>query len=399
MMVMGSKVPKGWKKYRLGDIGKILTGSTPSKRQPENYGGVLPWIKPPNLDRDIFVTTSEETISDTGRYKVRLLLKNSVMVSCIGNIGKVGIAGCELCTNQQINSIVPDHKIVDSIFLYYLMNRIRPLLEKKASKAVVPILNKNNFSNIEIALPSITTQKKIASILELVRKTIKLKQETYEYNNDFLKSVFFHMFGDPANNKKKWSVSKIANLVEFSQYGTSKKSNNSKKGYIVLGMNCILYDGRLDLSDYNHVDLSENEFKVLKLNKGDILFNRTNSTELVGKTAVWDLDIDATFASYLVKIKLNKTMNPHFFSFLLNAPYYKKLFQVRCRKAVNQSNISPTLLKEFSVITPPIELQNRFANITGQIEINRKSQEESKKEINNLFDSLIQKAFTGKLVA
>lgn len=126
-----------WVEYSIRDIGTIVTGNTPPKKNPENYGGELVWIKPPDLDKKKFISKSEDTISDIGKEKVRLLPKGSVLVSCIGNIGKIAISDCELCTNQQINSIIPNNNVVDSIFLYYAIKRMKPYLEMIASSAVV----------------------------------------------------------------------------------------------------------------------------------------------------------------------------------------------------------------------------------------------------------------------
>lgn len=143
-MLKMKNFPVGWKIYKIGEIGEVVTG-TPPMKDPENYGGNLVWAKPPDLGKSKFVCDSEDKISKIGRQKVRVLPYGSVLVSCIGTIGKVAIAGCELCTNQQINSIIPHKKIADSTFIFYLIKSIQPLLEKASSSAVVPLLNKKEF--------------------------------------------------------------------------------------------------------------------------------------------------------------------------------------------------------------------------------------------------------------
>ena len=196
-------LPDGWKKYKIKDIGTVVTGSTPPKNEPQNYDGDLPWIKPPDLDNGMFVSTSVDTISEFGRKKIRLLPKGSILVSCIGNIGKVAIAECELCTNQQINSIIPNREIVDSVFIYYAIKRIRPKLEEAASSFVVPLLNKTDFSNIELSIPPLPTQKKIAAILEKAEKLREWRKEADGLTDRFLKSTFLEMFGDPDKESER----------------------------------------------------------------------------------------------------------------------------------------------------------------------------------------------------
>jgi hypothetical protein len=124
----------------------------------------------------------------------------------------------------------------------------------------------------------------------------------------------------------------------------------------------------LDLEKLSYVDLSEKKFAQLKLERGDVIFNRTNSTELVGKTTYWNYDFDALIASYLVKLKLKKDRLPEFFVALLNMSHYKNMFQERCKKAVGQSNITRTLLKEFPMFVPTAEPARR---VCGRGEVGR----------------------------
>jgi len=255
------------------------------------------------------------------------------------------------------------------------------------------------MNKIKIPLPPLPIQKQIAEILEKADEARQKRKEANKLTDEFLQSVFIEMFGDPVKNPKGWEKGIIRDVVEYSEYGTSKKSNDKGIGYPILGMNNITYEGSIDLTKCNYVDLKAKEFKKLKLEKGDIIFNRTNSTELVGKTTYWNLCIDAVIASYLVKIRLINAIEPIWFSFLLNTLSYKNLFESRCKKAVNQSNISPTLLKEFPLIIPPNSLQQQFAEIVNKTEALKEKQKQSEQELENLFQSLMQKAFKGELVA
>jgi len=252
------------------------------------------------------------------------------------------------------------------------------------------------LQELEIPLPPLPEQKRIAAILDKADHLRRLRRYALELGDTYLQSVFLEMFGDPGKNPKGWKNSMIGDVVTFSQYGTSTKSNDEKCGYPVLGMGSITYSGEIDLSGISYVEIDEEECQNLRLEQGDIIFNRTNSTELVGKTAYWDLDTDAVIASYLVKLKLRKDVLPEFFTALLNSPYYKTLFQLRCRKAVGQSNISPTYLKEFPVLIPPVSLQEKYAEIVKHRKRLRSQQQESLRQAELLFQSLLAKAFEGE---
>lgn len=396
---MEKKLPEGWKEYKIKDIGDVVTGSTPPKKDPENYGGVLPWIKPPDLDIDKFVSTSEETISETGRKKVRLLPKGSVLVSCIGNIGKVAIADTELCTNQQINSIIPDENIVVSDFLYYTIKKIRPYLENIASSAVVPLLNKTDFSNINIKLPPLETQKKIVSILEKAEETRKLRAQADELTQKLLQSVFLEMFGDPTENPNNWNLSEFKNISKEFRYGSSNKSLNI--GYPILRIPNVV-DGEINLKDLKYCELLDKEYEKLRLLKGDMLFVRTNGNQdYVGRCAIIEEQQENfVYASYLIRAKIDsKFVLPQYLKAFFSTSHGKSLIKAKTKTSAGQFNINTEGLGSLPVLIPPIKLQQKFVELVNKIEETKKSQKQSSLEINTLFDALMQKAFTGKLVS
>ena len=148
----------------------------------------------------------------------------------------------------------------------------------------------------------------------------------------------------PRMNPKGWDRFLIDECPYFvAGRDFSKNPNTERRGYPAARSETSQPKVRSIFRLISFVDLTTNEFKKLKLESGDIIFNRTNSTELVGKTACWRLDIDAVIASYLVKLRLNPNVVPKFFAALLNSAYFRKTrFEDRCKKAVGQSNISPT---------------------------------------------------------
>ena len=137
--------------FALKNLGIITTGYTPSKSKLEYYeNGKYPFVKPPQLDLDSYVINTAEYLTKAGFENAKPIEKKTIMVSCIGEIGKVGIAGQRLATNQQINSITFDKKLVYYKYGYYLIKSIKRRLNEAANKSVVPILNKTNFSNIKV---------------------------------------------------------------------------------------------------------------------------------------------------------------------------------------------------------------------------------------------------------
>jgi type I restriction enzyme S subunit len=318
------------------------------------------------------------------------------------HIGKTAIYRSDQTLIHGINLLlirVDQKKCYPEYLNYYFKSKnVRALFRARCKKAVNQAsLNQPDILELEVPLPSLTEQKRIASLLRRADRLRQLRRTAHDLGDALLQSVFLEMFGDIKTNSKNWDMCIIDDVVEFSQYGTSEKSNSENRGYPVLGMANITYEGRIDLEKLSYVELSDKEFAGLKLERGDVIFNRTNSTELVGKTAYWNYDFDAVIASYLVKLKLKKEMLPEFFVAMLNMLHYKNMFQERCKKAVGQSNISPTLLKEFPIFVPPLSLQEEFAGVVARVESLRGRMGESERQVEGLFESLLNQSFGGKL--
>ena len=117
------------------------------------------------------------------------------------------------------------------------------------------------------------------------------------------KSKFIEMFGNPATNPKSWEITTIGKVTTDVRYGTSKPAVEGGK-YPYLRMNNITYSGYLDLDNLKYIDIEDNELEKCVVRKGDVLFNRTNSAELIGKTCVFDLEEPMIIAGYIIRIRL-----------------------------------------------------------------------------------------------
>jgi type I restriction enzyme S subunit len=384
---------------KVREFAEVTTGGTPSTVRPEFWdGGTIPWLRSGEL-RDCKIFSSEKFITDVGlRGSVaRLMPAKTVLIALTGaTTGQTGILEFEASANQSVTGILPSaHHHPE--YLFYYLRSIKGDVKSKTYGAAQPHISQDFVKNIEVPLPSLPIQKRIAAILEKADAAWEKRRQAYQLTEQFLQSAFLEMFGDPVTNPKGWETGSLGEAIQYSEYGTSQKSNDEKRGCPIIGMGNVTYEGQLNLTGLKYVALADEEFKKLRLQRGDIIFNRTNSTELVGKTAYWNVEMDAVIASYLVKLRLTSAFNPTWFSALLNTGYYKKLFMQRCRKAVGQSNISPTLLREFPMYKPPMIEQQKFAALVEKVEALRDKQRQSEQELENLFNSLMQRAFRGGL--
>ncbi len=175
------------------------------------------------------------------------------------------------------------------------------------------------------------------------------------------------MFGDPIYNSKNWQVVQIGDIAKDVRYGTSNPAVEGGK-YPYLRMNNITVDGKLDLGDLKYIDISDYELEKYVVRKGDLLFNRTNSIELVGKTTTFNLNEDMIIAGYIIRVRLNNQMLPEVLSQYMNLEVIKSKLRDMAKGAVNQANINAQELQSIRVYLPDIDIQKKFVKIKCKLD-------------------------------
>jgi type I restriction enzyme S subunit len=216
--------------------------------------------------------------------------------------------------------------------------------------------------------PTPDEQQRIATILDKADSLRQKRQEAIRLVDKFLRAVFVDMFGDPKTNPKSFAKGTIRDLVSAANYGTSEKASEERGQYPILRMNNITYDGGWDFSSLKYVDLDEASAHKYLAQKGDLLFNRTNSKELVGKTAVYMRDEPMAIAGYLVRVRMNERGNSHYVSGYLNSAHGKRTLEARAKSIVGMANINAQEMQDIPLLLPPIELQNKYASIVGAMQ-------------------------------
>jgi len=150
------KIPEGWKVEQIREIGKVITGKTPPTSNKSNFGDYMPFIKTPDLHGSIFCISTHEGLSTqgVGIQKNKIIPKDSIVVSCIGTIGVVGITTRDSQTNQQINSIIPTQTDIREYLYFVCVNLKNHLKNIGANGATMGNVNKEKFESTKILLPS-----------------------------------------------------------------------------------------------------------------------------------------------------------------------------------------------------------------------------------------------------
>ena len=187
--------PEAWNVMTIGHLGNIVTGTTPSTSNREYYGDEFMFVSPADISEEMYVFKTEKHISKSGLDVSRKLPKNSVMVVCIGStIGKVALTTKECTTNQQINSIICN-KDNDSKFTYYLMKFLERNIKSFAGATAVPILNKQDFSKIQVKVPPLSDQMKIVSIIDRFEKVLIANKAKLEDSQKLKKQLLVSSLG------------------------------------------------------------------------------------------------------------------------------------------------------------------------------------------------------------
>ena len=288
-------------------------------------------------------------------------------------------------------------KAKDKILPEYLVKafdskEVKDFIDKNSSGTTVGTFSIQTAKKMEISLPSLGEQREIIDKVTKIETIIKQRKQELQLLDDLIKARFVEMFGDPIKNPKGWEVVTIGDVVTEVRYGTSKPAVEGGK-YPYLRMNNLTVDGHLDLNDLKYIDISDDEIEKCVVRKGDVLFNRTNSIELVGKTAVFDLSEDMVIAGYIIRVRLNERLLPEILSQYMNLEALKDILRSMAKGAVNQANINAQELQNIKVYVPDMELQKQFIEIKEQVDKSKVAVQKALDETQILFDSLMQKYF------
>lgn len=403
-------IPNDWEVMRLGGVGKIITGTTPSTKKIEYYSGPYMFISPFDLGENKYVYKTQKWLSKKGLEVSSPLPKDTVLVVCIGSTtGKTGMTFSDSCaTNQQINAIICHSRTI-SPFLYYMLTYKANYIGSLASKVAVPILNKNNFSKIEILLPPVKEQQKITNVLSTIQRAIEQQNKIIETTRKLKKSLLHTLFTEGLNGEeqkkteigrvpKSWDVVRLGDddILTLTQYGLSIRGSKEEK-YPILRMS-NLTNGYVNPTDLQFVNVDKTTFRKFRLKSGDILFNRTNSIELVGKTSIFNLDGEFVFASYLIRLKTNPdSLNPYFLNFYFNWDITQSRLKGLASRGVSQANISATRLKTLESPLPPLSEQQQIAHILSTVDKKIEIEKRRKTTFKELFKTMLHKLMSGEM--
>ena len=380
----------------LHSLGKILTGNTPSKKNEKYWKSKdIPFIKPGDID-DTEITVikdGSDFISEAARGKARIAQPKSILVTCIGTIGKIAVVGKrEVAFNQQINSISIDETIINPYYLAYALQANRQRLKILANAPVVPIINKSQFESFCLHIDeTLEHQEEVVSTLDAIRcqqnslKTIMAKLD------QLVKSRFVEMFGDPFDNEKCWSEFPLGEMLDIARGGSPRPIKN----YITDdqdGVNWIKIGDAIKGSRY--IEKTTEKIKLSGVKKsrmvksGDFLLSNSMS---FGRPYILKTD-GCIHDDWLVLHGVNRCFNSLFLYQLLASEGLLRKFSSLVRGGV-VNNLNKDLVASVEVMCPPIELQNKFAAFVQKADKAKEIAQQQIEKLQTLYDSLAQDYF------
>ena len=363
----------------IGESCSVVSGGTPSRSKNEYWeNGNIPWIKIGNI-KSKYVNEYDELITEQGlnNSSAKLLKKGTILYTIFATLGEVGILDIEACTNQAIAGINITDPRITTDYLYYYLKSKKDYVNNIGRGVAQNNINLTTLKNFEIPLIDVDKQLNIVEILEKVERMICLKEKEIDDLDLLIKARFIEVFGDPYTNPLKWEKLKIKDAVTVEpQNGLYKPQSDyvtDRSGIPILRIDGF-YDGIVtDFASLKRLKCSETEKQKYLLLEDDIIINRVNSIEYLGKCAhIKGLLEDTVYESNMMRMHFDpETYNSVYICKLLCSQFIYDQIVNHAKKAVNQASINQKDVLDFNIYQPPIDLQNQFADFIQQVDKSR----------------------------
>lgn len=386
---------------RLGDICTVVSGSTPKSNIPEFWDGDVKWITPAEIDDDSYIITdSVRHITQLGVAKTGLkpFPGGTVILSSRAPIGKTAIAGCEMYCNQGFKNLICSEQI-DSKYLYFFLSGKTDFLNSLGRGATFKEISKSIVEGIEIPLPGIDEQRKIAARFEKINYLIRLRTQQLAKLDELVKSRFVEMFGDFAAPDCKWEKQKlIESCAEFDDikcgpFGTQLSKDEYRSSGVAVWEIPQINSLFTAVPTHYLTEKKAAQLNAYSIRPGDIAMSRKGN---VGKCAVFPSSYEpGIIHSDVLRIRVdNSRVLPIFMMYQL---HYSRVVQHQIELVSSgaiMAGINVTKLKEILVHIPPIGLQNQFASFVTQVDQSKSTIQQSLTQLETLKKSLMQQYFS-----
>jgi type I restriction enzyme S subunit len=397
-----------WPLVKLGDIAPDMQPGFAMQPAGEYVG--IPHLRTNNVSEDGHLDLSSikrvrPTKDQIAKYSLAhgdILFNNTNSPVLVGKTAFFEGEGQFLFSNHmtriRVNAKVADPRFI-ARYLHWIWDTggFRAMVTQWVNQAAI---NRSQLARLCLSLPPLSEQQRIVTILDQAYGLRKKRAEADAKAERIIPALFTKIFGDPSTNPMGWEKGRLGAVIEETQYGTSARANTEGKGIVVIRMNNIDSLGRIDLSDLKNIVLDTQDEEKYRLGPGDLLFNRTNSRELVGKTGLWRSEIEAVPASYLIRVRVNRELAiPEYIWAYMNTAFIKQALFEKARRAIGMANINAQELRSLPVMIPDTKMQHAFAQLLADVDHLAESLYRTKEKLDQLFQTLLHRAFCSELTA
>lgn len=417
-IVRRTGVPSGWTQRRVADLVRIVSGGTPDRDESSYWrDGNIPWITPTDLTANDgkYIRAGAEHISENGlaHSNATLAPVGSIIFSTRGTVGNLAIAGVPLTSNQSCEVLIPNEGEVCSEFLYYLLKYGMFAFHRLAGGTTFGAITRQEIGRVHLALPEKNEQDAIARILNAVDTVIEGARARAAQASEFKRALTQEVFSEGIRKEKRkktaiglipesWEVKAVGAVVSEFEYGLSLPM--SLKGDTPILRMGNIQRGDVVLGDLKYVTLPQRLLDRYMVRRGDVLFNRTNSQEHVGKIGIYRSDEPAVFASYLIRLHTDKSqIDSYFLGQLLNSYMAQCRIKRYATPGVQQVNINAKNLSRVLIPVPMgkegLEEQQKIALLLEKADKHVRSYDSVLKALEQLKKSLMDDLLTGTVRA
>jgi type I restriction enzyme, S subunit len=407
-------INEAWPLRPLGELFEIGAGKTMSAAA-RSGADKTQFLRTSNVLWDeIDLSTVDEMAIPVHELQGKLLALGDLLVCEGGDIGRAAVWNGEAATMSFQNHLHRLRPIGDDVeprfYVYFLQSGFTQLgiFEGAGNKTTIPNLSRNRLAALDVPHPGIDEQRDIARALARVREAMKLHDQSLAVSQDLKRAAMATLFTRGLKGEaqkvteiglvpESWDVAAIGDVSLSTQYGLSVRGQSSG-AYPILRMNCQ-EDGAVHYRNLQYVDLNPTTYEAFRLRPGDLLFNRTNSIELVGRMAIIDDEQPAVFASYLVRLTVDtRRCLPRFLNYFMNWPATQDEIKKLASRAVGQANINASKLRTVLFPFPPtIDEQQEIVAVLDVIDRKIDLHKRKRAVLDELFKSLLRKLMTGEI--
>lgn len=338
----------------------------------------------------------------SGEFGNNFLVQNDeTVIGMDGNFNVAKWKGGPALLNQRVCKIKAREGILDDDYLFHFLPKALKKIEDSTPFVTVKHLSVKGVKEIDIPLPTIPEQRRIAAILDQADALRVQRQEALVQLDSLTQSIFIEMFGEPVANSKEWpdstTLGEIAQIVSGITKGRPLNGKLARTVPYLAVAN--VQDKALNLSAVKDIDATEDEIQRYKLKKNDLLLTEGGDPDKLGRGTLWNDELlECIHQNHIFRVRLiTEQLTPLFLNWLVSSQRGKKYFLRSAKQTTGIASINMTQLRSFPLLLPPMKLQQDFIRVAGVIESQQIIQRRCLAELDALFASLQHRAFRGEL--